>query len=53
VEGRNVAIDYRWTAGGSDQLRTMAADLVRRPVDIIMAAGEPFALASNTNPPIG
>jgi putative ABC transport system substrate-binding protein len=49
VEGRNVAVEYRWAGGGgSDQLRTIAADLVRNPVDIIMAAGEPSALASKS-----
>ena len=49
VEGRNVGVEYRWAGGGgSDQLRTIAADLVRSPVDIIMAAGEPSALASKS-----
>ena len=48
VEGRNVGVEYRWAGGRSDQLRTIAADLVRTPVDIIMAAGEPSALASKS-----
>jgi putative ABC transport system substrate-binding protein len=39
VEGQNVAIEYRWAEGHYDRLPTMAADLVDRKVDLIVAAG--------------
>ena len=39
VEGRNVAIEYRWSEGRSDRLPDMAAELVRRGVAIIVAVG--------------
>src|SRR5947209_796600 len=41
IEGENVAIDYRWAANRSDQLTALAAELVRRPVAVIVTAGGP------------
>ena len=47
VEGRTVAIEYRWMQGHYDLLPALLADFVRRPVTVIVAAGTtPGALAA-------
>jgi ABC-type uncharacterized transport system substrate-binding protein len=47
VEGKNVAIDYRWAEGHSERFPAFAAEFVRRRVSVIVAnAGSPALLAA-------
>src|SRR5437764_6175860 len=48
VEGQNVTIEYRWAEGHYDRLPALAADLVGRKVDLIMAGTPPSALAAKS-----
>ncbi len=38
VEGRNIAVEYRYAAGDIDRLPALAAELVQRGVDVIVAS---------------
>jgi putative ABC transport system substrate-binding protein len=46
VEGRNIAIERRFSVGSVDQLSFLAAELVRANVDIIVTVGSPAAIAA-------
>jgi putative tryptophan/tyrosine transport system substrate-binding protein len=56
VEGQNIAIDFRWADGQYDRLPTIAAELVRREVAVIVATGGANAvlpaMAATTTIPI-
>src|ERR1043166_1348063 len=39
VEGQNLVIEGRYAEGSPDRLRALAAELVRLPVDVLVAEG--------------
>jgi putative ABC transport system substrate-binding protein len=45
VEGQNVAVEYRWAEGHNDRLPALVADLIRRPVAVIVG-NTPSAFAA-------
>jgi putative ABC transport system substrate-binding protein len=46
VEGENVAIEYRWAENQNDRLPELAAELARRRVSVIVAAGPSASFAA-------
>jgi ABC-type uncharacterized transport system substrate-binding protein len=49
IEGRNVAIEYRWAEGSYDRLPSLAAELVRIPVAVLVATGITAAAKATTS----
>ena len=52
VAGQNLAIKYRWAEGHYDRLPALAADLVARKVDVIVAGSTPVAQAAKSATPM-
>jgi putative ABC transport system substrate-binding protein len=48
VEGRNVAVEYRWAEGRYDRLPALASDLVARKVNVVIAGGGTVAARAAT-----
>ena len=46
IEGKNIAIEYRWIEGALERLPELAAELVRLKVDLIFAWGTPAVAAA-------
>jgi putative ABC transport system substrate-binding protein len=46
IEGRNVAIEYRWADGRIEHLAEFAAEFVRLKVDVIVTSGTPPVVAA-------
>lgn len=46
VEGRNVTIEYRWAKGNYSLLPAFAAELRGRPLSVVVAPGDPAAIAA-------
>jgi putative tryptophan/tyrosine transport system substrate-binding protein len=52
VEGQTLRVDYRWVAAGhADRLDDLAAELVRLPVDLLVAVSTPAAQAAKRATP--
>jgi len=43
VEGRSVVVEYRWAKGDYSQLSSFVADLLGRPLSLVVTAGDPAA----------
>jgi putative tryptophan/tyrosine transport system substrate-binding protein len=45
IEGRTVALEYRWAEGRRERFAEIAAEFVRLKVDVIVTAGSPAVVA--------
>src|SRR5262245_19160027 len=48
IEGKNIAIEYRFAEGKNDRLPELAAELVRLKVDLILVASNPAAVVAKS-----
>jgi putative tryptophan/tyrosine transport system substrate-binding protein len=52
IEGRTIAIEYRWADARSDRLAEIAAEFARLKVDIIVTGGTPAVMAAKQAAPV-
>jgi len=52
IEGRNLAIEYRFGDDDIERVPVLAAELVKRPVEIILAQGAAVAVIAKLNLPV-
>ena len=52
VEGRTIAIEYRWAEGRNDSLAEIPAEFVRLKVNIIVTGGAPAVIAAKQVTPV-
>ena len=52
IEGRSIAIEYRWSQGRSDRIAAIAAEFVRLKVDVIVTSGLAVAALKQATPVI-
>jgi putative tryptophan/tyrosine transport system substrate-binding protein len=46
IEGRNVAVEYRWAEGRNERFAEIVAEFLRHKVDIVITQGTPAVLAA-------
>ena len=46
IEGRTIAIEYRWAEGRTERAAEIAAELVQRKVDVIVTSGTSLIAAA-------
>src|SRR5262249_22394346 len=51
IEGRTIAIEYRWADGRGERLAEIAAEFARLKVDIIVTGGTPAVMAAKQEMP--
>src|SRR3954452_8802660 len=47
IDGQNVAIEFRWAEGRSDRLPELLAELIRRPVAVLVGDAFPMLAAKS------
>jgi putative ABC transport system substrate-binding protein len=52
IEGRTVAIEYRWAEGRTERAAEIAAEFDRLKVDVIVTSGTAFVVAAKQATPV-